>query len=414
MSPEEIKKLLGGYATGTLTAEEQQALFAAALEDQELFDTLAREQTLRDLLSDPASRAHLLTAMETPARRTFGFWAWLRRPAVAGLAVAGVGGIAILAVLLSTQGPHRNAAAPQIVAELRLERAPAQSTAEVPAPSTQQADKKSNAPKIPPTLIPDRSVPLPTAPPPAGMPAEALRKPEAPAVSEEKKEAAPPVPAPAMMARKAETQAVTVEPSAGMSAGALSAITSGNLTLDARALFYAGPLVPAANSFAAPSGGGGAAPPPPRAPAPQADAVARFSAAKSVAAPRFGVRISVQRAAGEADLTTVLDPGEKVSLQVIPNADGYLYVVEGGFLIAGGTVQRLKPFGTTPLRFQGSGQDQLYVVFSKRFLSVDPRSLGSLAPENLVRTSSEQDRATYVVSGVGEQQIVVPVTLTYR
>ena len=41
MSPEEIKKLLGGYATGTLTAEEQQALFAAALEDQELFDALA-------------------------------------------------------------------------------------------------------------------------------------------------------------------------------------------------------------------------------------------------------------------------------------------------------------------------------------------------------------------------------------
>ena len=44
MSPEDIKKLLGGYATGTLTTEEQQALFAAALEDQELFDSLAREQ----------------------------------------------------------------------------------------------------------------------------------------------------------------------------------------------------------------------------------------------------------------------------------------------------------------------------------------------------------------------------------
>ena len=50
MSPEDIKKLLGGYATGTLTAAEQQALFAAALEDQELFDALASEQPLRDLL----------------------------------------------------------------------------------------------------------------------------------------------------------------------------------------------------------------------------------------------------------------------------------------------------------------------------------------------------------------------------
>ena len=69
MSPEDIKKLLGGYATGTLTAEEQQALFAAALEDQELFDALAREQSLRDLLRDPAARAELLSALDTPASR---------------------------------------------------------------------------------------------------------------------------------------------------------------------------------------------------------------------------------------------------------------------------------------------------------------------------------------------------------
>ena len=38
MNREDIQKLLGGYATGTLTPEEQQALFSAALEDQELFD----------------------------------------------------------------------------------------------------------------------------------------------------------------------------------------------------------------------------------------------------------------------------------------------------------------------------------------------------------------------------------------
>ena len=97
---------MGGYATGTLTAEEQQALFAAALEDQELFDALAREQALRDLLSDPASRAHLLAALDTPARRTFHFWEWLRRPAVAGLAVAGVGGIAVVAVWQGMRTPR--------------------------------------------------------------------------------------------------------------------------------------------------------------------------------------------------------------------------------------------------------------------------------------------------------------------
>ena len=64
MSREEIHKLVGGYATGTLTPEEREALFRAALEDQELFDALAREQALSDLLSDPASKAQLLAALE--------------------------------------------------------------------------------------------------------------------------------------------------------------------------------------------------------------------------------------------------------------------------------------------------------------------------------------------------------------
>src|SRR5450631_697776 len=103
MSPEDIKKLLGGYATDTLTTEEQQALFAAALEDQELFDALAREQSLRDLLRDPAARAELLSALDTPANRLCGFWQWLRRPAVAGLATAGVAAIAVLAVWQGTR-----------------------------------------------------------------------------------------------------------------------------------------------------------------------------------------------------------------------------------------------------------------------------------------------------------------------
>ena len=60
MNREDIQKLLGGYATGTLTPEEQQALFAAALEDQEIFDALGREQALRDLLRDPSAKAQLL------------------------------------------------------------------------------------------------------------------------------------------------------------------------------------------------------------------------------------------------------------------------------------------------------------------------------------------------------------------
>jgi hypothetical protein len=37
VKPDEIKQLLGGYATGTLTPEERKTLFDAALQDQDLF-----------------------------------------------------------------------------------------------------------------------------------------------------------------------------------------------------------------------------------------------------------------------------------------------------------------------------------------------------------------------------------------
>jgi hypothetical protein len=63
MNREDIEKLLGGYAAGVLTPAEEQALFAAALEDQQLFDELAREQPLRDLLRDPSARATLLASL---------------------------------------------------------------------------------------------------------------------------------------------------------------------------------------------------------------------------------------------------------------------------------------------------------------------------------------------------------------
>src|SRR5207247_3700035 len=115
MTGDEIRKLLGGYATGTLTAEEQQALFAAALEDQELFDALVREQSLRDLLRDPGARAQLAAALDSPPEHgQAGFWQWLRRPLEIGSAMAGVAALAVLMVWQSTQAPR-----PTMVAEVR-------------------------------------------------------------------------------------------------------------------------------------------------------------------------------------------------------------------------------------------------------------------------------------------------------
>ena len=63
MTPE-IRHLLGGYATGTLTEVERARLFAAALEDQSLFDALAEEQPLKDLLDEPESRGYLLAELD--------------------------------------------------------------------------------------------------------------------------------------------------------------------------------------------------------------------------------------------------------------------------------------------------------------------------------------------------------------
>jgi hypothetical protein len=62
--PGEIRRLLGGYATGTLTEEERNLLFSAALEDQELFNALADEEALRELLAEPATRQVLLEELQ--------------------------------------------------------------------------------------------------------------------------------------------------------------------------------------------------------------------------------------------------------------------------------------------------------------------------------------------------------------
>lgn len=82
MSKEEIRKLLGGYSSNTLTESERKALFEAALEDQEVFNALQQEQALKSLLDDPATRAQVRQALEQqPSGRQMAgtrmrWWAW--------------------------------------------------------------------------------------------------------------------------------------------------------------------------------------------------------------------------------------------------------------------------------------------------------------------------------------------------
>ncbi len=409
MSREDIQKLLGGYATGTLTAEEQQALFAAALEDQELFDALARDQSLHDLLRDPAARAELLGALDGPASHPSGWRQWLRRPLVAGLATAGVAGIAGLIAWHGMGVPPVKQAAPIVIAELK---SPSPELAPAPSP----AQPATPAPAIAPRPMKTRGVivdvprSVPSPPPPA--------LPEAPA---------PASPAPVgEKALKAEVEVTaaqaTLQTTQEMSKEMARAVSK-DAILDARTLFYANLPAPGANAFVQTGGAGGVVQPQFRAAAPRSDAAPRT--AKTMAslttatdtAFRLGVRISIFRSAGDADLTTVLDPGETVRLKLIPNADGFLYVAEGTRIVASGAAQRLKPFETPELRFEGSGQKLLYVILSRRPQTVDPLSLKTRARDNLLERSAAQDRATYVVNRPAEPdaaQVVVPVTLTYR
>jgi hypothetical protein len=105
MSEHDLEKLLGGFAADTLTPEEKQTLYTAALQDQQLFNALADEQALRELLSDPDVRRRLLASLEqksaSGASGSLSWLDWFRRPA--GLAFAGGLAAAALAVVLGVR-----------------------------------------------------------------------------------------------------------------------------------------------------------------------------------------------------------------------------------------------------------------------------------------------------------------------
>jgi hypothetical protein len=172
---EDARKLLAGYATNTLTDEEKKALFAAALDDPELFAEIAGEEPLRELLDQPAARTELLNRIE-PASAPFRerFAAWLRRPGpLAGLATAATA-IAVVSLLpLIRMQPTPT---PMIVAKT-----PTMRPAEVVAPPPEQAQPepvKSRAaspkPKVPATAHVEMASPPPVAAEVAQMPAAIL------------------------------------------------------------------------------------------------------------------------------------------------------------------------------------------------------------------------------------------------
>jgi hypothetical protein len=91
MTSDDIRKLIGGYATGTLTESERKLLFEAALDDQELFNDLAREQSLKEMLDEPGAKQRLISQLAEPRLQKAswkGPMAWWATAAVAGVAAA--------------------------------------------------------------------------------------------------------------------------------------------------------------------------------------------------------------------------------------------------------------------------------------------------------------------------------------
>jgi len=194
MAKLDYEKLLGGYATGTLTDEEREALFQAALHDQVLFNALADDQALKELLDDPASRQRLLTALESleETQEKSSRWgalvpAWLPLPATSQSgrtaerlyattprlpppksrswrgALAGGVILAALAVIVAAGLIEEMTSPPQPVLTTDARRT------EEPAPPA-----SAPAPRVPVEPVPQASAPVPVPAPSSPAPRENL------------------------------------------------------------------------------------------------------------------------------------------------------------------------------------------------------------------------------------------------
>ena len=101
MTPDAARELIGGYATGSLSEAERKLLFEAALDDQDLFDELAREQDLKALLDEPGAKQRLIAALES--KKPVGI-AWWKRPLVWPVAGA-VAAVLVVAVWMVRREP---------------------------------------------------------------------------------------------------------------------------------------------------------------------------------------------------------------------------------------------------------------------------------------------------------------------
>ncbi len=414
MDRQDIQKLLGGYATGTLTPEEQQLLFEAALSDQQLFDALAREQSLRDLLNDPAARAELLAAMdEKPLPWYRQFW---RPAAMIGAAAAC---LLIAGVYLARPKPHP-AATPLLVAEVKQPEppAPAPAVANRPAPSPRRATAMK---KTPPEPAPESKAMADLSAPatPAASPA-ATRNEAATAMPA----AAPPAPLPMAAPAPKDFAAVAGIGGGGGGGGGASAAGLQSRFLDggskpiplqnAQALFYAPQQVVVSGALQEQQSAGAQQKQQQQRDKKQQQPIAALKALSTFGAARatyLGVKYTVLRRNETGDFIEVepsqLHAGDSVKLQFLPNDDGFLSLWDSGApVLQAARVERLIKFDTPVITSERPGQKVLRVQFTR---ATPQTGLIRNAVEQQSATDS-QEHATYVVNAKTDS--VAPISTT--
>ena len=171
MTQDEIRKLLGGYATDTLSESERAALFEAALEDQELFDAIQNEDALRELLADPVSREQIRQALQPAGVGRSP--AWWKRGWLIGAAGAAVAAAIAIAVLWQ-RPPTRTAP------EVQMAQAPVEPKLEAPQPAEPpRAVEKKTSRQVRPkatavAAAPAADLALPQQPQPRDQSAQAI------------------------------------------------------------------------------------------------------------------------------------------------------------------------------------------------------------------------------------------------
>lgn len=212
MPSDDILDLIGRYATGSLTAHEQKRLFDAALDDQELFEQLVREQDMKQLLDQPGARDRMIRALEPPKRKT----GW-----IFGVAATVALSVALVTVLLRpVPKPPEQVAVAKIPAPTEIAQ-PEPKTAAPPAPEPGATPPPARPPVAAPIRQPeavreetrraDAAAPKPVTPVSQPIDGEPLRD----AVKKEKDQAtaaAPPPPPAVARASSSRVQVQTIQP----------------------------------------------------------------------------------------------------------------------------------------------------------------------------------------------------------